>query len=135
VAIRAGSRWHRVQTSERESGAVVVECGVQPTAGVVAGFASLRESTGNVVGIGGSLEILEMACHAGSAVQSVVAVNVTIGALAGRIRVQTGQGKAGGGVIKLAVGPLHGVMALFTGRRESVVRHRTGSAGEIFLVT
>ena len=60
---------------------------------------------------------------------------MTIGALARRIRVQAGQGKAGGGVIKLAVGPLHGVMALFTGTGESGVRHRTGSAGEILLVT
>jgi len=135
VAIRAGSRWHRVQTSEREPGAVVVECRVQPTTGVVAGFASLRESAGNVVGIRGSLEILEMAGHAGSAVQSVVAVNVTIGALAGRIRVQAGQGKAGGGVIKLAVGPLHDVMALLTRCGEAGVWHRSRGAGEIFLVT
>ena len=135
VAIGAGSRRHCVQSGQRESGAVVVECRVQPTAGGVAGFASLRKSAGNVVGIRGSLEILEVARHASSVVQSVVAVDVAIGALAWRHRVQAGQGKSGGGVIKLAVGPLHHVMALLTGCGETGVRHRSCSAGEIFLVT
>ena len=135
MAIGAGARRHRVQASERESGIVVVECGAHPAAGVVTGFASLRESAGNVVGIRGSLEILEVASHARSAVQGVVAVDVAIGALSRRICVQAGQREASGGVIKLAIGPLHDVMALLTGCRETGVRHRSGGAGEIFLVT
>jgi hypothetical protein len=135
VAIGAGARRHRVQTSEREAGAVVVECRVQPTAGGVTGFASLREPAGNVVGIRSPLEILEVARHASSAVQSVVAVDVAIGALSRRICVQAGQRKAGGGVIELAVGPLHDVMALLTRCGETSVRHRSRGAGEIFLVT
>jgi len=135
VAIGAGARRDRVQSGEREPSAVVVKCRVQPAAGGVTGFASLRESASDVVGIRGSLEILEVARHAGGAVQSVVAIDVTIGALARRIGVQAGQGEASGGVIKLAVGPLHRVMALFTGGGKSGVWDRSRGAGEIFLVT
>jgi len=124
-----------MQSGERESGFVVIECRAHPAAGGVAGLASLGESAGNVVGIRSSLKILEVARHARSAVQSVVAVDVAIGALSRRRGVQSGQGKAGGGVIKLAVGPLHDVMALLTGCGETGVRHRSRGAGEIFLVT
>lgn len=135
MAIGAGARRNRVQSAERESGFVVIECRARPAAGGVTGLASLGESAGNVVGIRGPLEILQMARHASSAVQSVVAIDVTIGALSRRISVQAGQGEASGGVIKLTVGPLRCVMALLTGRGESGMRHRTGRAGEIFLVT
>ena len=124
-----------MQSGERESGFVVIECGAHPTAGGVTGFASLRESASNVVGIRGPLKIFEVARHARSAVQGVVAIDVTIGALSRRICVQAGQGEAGGGVIKFAVGPLHYVMALLTRCGESGVRHRSRGTGEIFLVT
>ena len=134
MAVGAGARRDRVQSGEREPSAVVVKCRVQPAAGGVTGFASLRESAGDVVGIRGSLEILEVARHAGGAVQGVVAVDVTVGALARRIGVQSGQGKAGGGMIKLAVGPLHDVMALLARCGEAGVWHRSRGAGEIFLV-
>ena len=124
-----------MQPGERESSFIVIECRAYPAAGGVTGFARLRESAGNVVGIRSPLEILEVARHARSAVQGVVAVDVTIGALSRRIRVQSSQGKAGGGVIKLAVGPLYDVMALLTRCGETGVRHRSRGAGEIFLVT
>ncbi len=58
VAIGAGARWHRVQAGERESGAVVIERGIEPGTGVVALVAGLREVRRDVVGIGGSLEVL-----------------------------------------------------------------------------
>jgi len=134
VAVGAGARRDRVQSGEREPSAVVVKCRVQPAAGGVTGFASLRESASDVVGIRGSLEILEVARHAGGAVQGVVAVDVTVGALARRIGVQSGQGKARGGMIKLAVGPLHDVMALLARCGEAGVWHRSRGAGEVFLV-
>ena len=134
VAIGAGARRHRMQPGERESSFIVIECRAYPAAGGVTGFARLGESAGNVVGIRSPLEILEVARHASSAVQSVVAADVAIGALSRRIRVQSSQGKAGGGVIKLAIGPLHDVMALLTGCGETGVRHRSRGAGEIFLV-
>ena len=79
-----------MQSGERESDFVVIECRAHPAAGGVTGFASLGESAGNVVGIRSSLKILEVARHARSAVQGVVAVDVTIGALSRRIGVQSG---------------------------------------------
>ncbi len=64
MTIGAGARWHGVQSGEREPGAVVVELRVRPVAGVMALLASLREVRSRVVGIGGSLEILQVARHA-----------------------------------------------------------------------
>ncbi len=53
-----------MQSGEREPSAVVVELRVRPVAGVMALLASLREVRSRVVGIGGSLEILQVARHA-----------------------------------------------------------------------
>ena len=54
-----------MQPGEGEPGAVVVKLRVRPVAGVMALLASLREVRSQVVGIRGSLEILEVARHAG----------------------------------------------------------------------
>ena len=59
---------------------------------------------------------------------------MTIGALPRRDGMHAGQGKASRGVIELAIGPLHCVMALLTRSRESDVRHRRCRGGEILLV-
>ena len=54
-----------MHSGERKPGAVMVELRVCPVAGVMTLFASLREVCGRVVGIGGSLKILQVARDAG----------------------------------------------------------------------
>ena len=60
MTIGAGARWHLVQSGEREPGDVMVECRAHPAASVVALLAGLREIRSRMVGIGGSLEILQV---------------------------------------------------------------------------
>ena len=74
-----------------------------PVGGVVTGVASLREVRRHVVGIGGSLEILEVAAHAGAAVQVVVVVDVAVGAQTRRNRVASAQRKSHRSVIEFCV--------------------------------
>jgi len=76
-----------------------------------------------------------MAPDARGAIQRVVVVDVTIGALTRRHRMHAGQSKSCRGVVKLAIGPLHRVVALLAGRRKTCVCDRSGGRGEIFLVT
>ena len=54
-----------MQSGERKPGAVVVELRVGPVAGAMALLASLREVRSRMVGIRRSLEILQVARHAG----------------------------------------------------------------------
>ena len=75
-----------------------------------------------------------MAGHASRAGQVVVIVDVAIGAGARWHRVQPRQSKTGGGVVELAIGPHHGVVALLARRGESVVRHRRGRVVVVRLV-
>ena len=97
-------------------------------------LAGLREVRADVVGIGRTLEVLEVAGYARRAVQCVIIVDVTIRALARRNGVQSGQREAGRRMIELGIAPLHRIVAVFTCVREPAVRHRSGRAGEIFLV-
>jgi len=76
----------------------------------VAEIASLRESGGNVIRIGGRLIILQMAIHASRAGEIVVVVDMAIGALPGRHGVAGRQGKSDGAVIELGVQPVVGSM-------------------------
>jgi len=124
VAIGAGARRHGVQPGEREAGAGMVERRVQPVGGVVTGVASLWEIRSDVIGIRCSLEILQVTAHTGGSIQSVVVIDVAVGADAWRNGVQSGQGKAGGRVIKRGVGPQHGIVALLAGRWEAGMGHR-----------
>ena len=62
---------------------------VCPVAGAMALLASLGEARGDVVGIRGSLEILQVAADACRGVDRVVVVDVAIGTLPGRHCVQS----------------------------------------------
>jgi hypothetical protein len=134
VTIGTLPRRHCVQSGEREASAGMVERRVQPVRGVVALVAGLREVCRHVVGIGRSLEILHVTAYAGSGAQIVIVVGVAIGASAWRHGVHAGQGKAGSGMIKLGVGPLHRIVALLAGRREARMGHRRGRVVEVGLV-
>ena len=134
VTIGELPRGHGVHARERKSGAVVVKRRVHPVAGVVALLASLGETGGDVVGIARALEIFQVTGHARRAVERVVIADVTIGALPGGHGVHARQSKAGDGVIKRGVGPLHGVVTLFAGGGKAGVWHRRGRAVEILLM-
>ena len=118
VAVGTSSRWHGVTSGEWEAGGAVIKRGIQPGASAVALVASLREIRADVVGISRSLVVLQVTRNAGVGGQIVIVVDVAIGASARRDCVQARQDKAGRGVIKLGVGPLHGIVALLAGRRE-----------------
>ncbi len=96
--------------------------------------AGLREVRGDVVRIGGALIVLEMATHAGFDGDVVVVVDVAVGALARRNGVLPSQRKAGGRVIELAIGPLHGVVALLARGWEASMGHGAGGLVVIVLV-
>jgi len=70
------------------------------------------------------LVILQVASHARGTAQRVVVVEVAIGALSRRYGVQACQREASSGVIKLAVGPLHGVVALLARGWEASMGYR-----------
>ena len=118
VTIGASARWHGMQSGERKPGAVVVELRVVPVAGAMALLASLREVRSGVVGIRCSLEILEVARHARGAVQSVVIVNVTIGAGARRYFVQSGERESRHVMVECRAHPAASVVALLACLRE-----------------
>ena len=135
VTIRALPWRHGVHARQREVHLRVVETGRLPGGRGVARLARLREPARHVVRIGRALKVLQMARHAGGAVQGVVIVDVAVGALSRRHRMHARQNEPCRGVVKLGIAPLHRVMALFASRREAGVRHRCGRAGEILLVT
>ncbi len=119
VAIGALARRHHMRTGQRESRLGVIEgCGL-PGRSVVARTASLRKSAGNVVGIRGSLEILEVARNAGVGGQVVVVVDVAVGASPRRDSMRTRQREVDGVVIEGGPRPACSGMAGVAGLRES----------------
>ena len=135
MAIGALPRRYSMRPGQREAGAVVIEDRVQPRAGAVALIASLREVRGNVIRIRRALIVLEVARHASGAVQRVIVVDVAVSALPRWNRVQAGQRKSGGGVIELAIRPLHSVVALLAGGWKARVRNRARGSVVVILVT
>jgi len=125
VAIRTGSRRHGVAACEWEPGSAVVKGGVEPGAGGVALVTGLREIRADVTGIRRSLVVLQVAGHAGRAIEAVVVVDVAVGAGAWRHGVQSGEGESGAVVIERGTEPGAGAMALIAGLRE-VRRHVIG---------
>jgi len=134
MAIRTLSRRHHVVPREREAGAVVIERRVEPSGCAMARVARLRKVCRDVVRVRGALIVLQVAGHARRAVQGVVVVNVAVSTLPRRHRVHAGQGETRGRVIELAVGPLHGVVAVLAGRGETRMRDGTGGVGVILLM-
>jgi len=65
VTIRAGSRRYGVTAAEWEPGGAVVKRGIEPGAGGMALVTGLREIRADVIGIGRSLIVLQVARNAG----------------------------------------------------------------------
>ena len=104
----------------------MVKSRIRPAGSVVTCLTRLGEIRGDVIGAGRALKILEVASHAGCAVQVVVVVDVAVRALPRGHGMRSGQREAGGGMVELAVGPLHRVVALLAGGGEAGVRHGSG---------
>lgn len=105
MAIGALSRWHGVGSSQRESGAVVVECRIQPGSRVVTRSAGLWEVRSGVIWIRRTLVILQVTRNASRAVQVVVVVDVAIGALSWRHGVHSRQREGGQRMVKRGIRP------------------------------
>ena len=118
VAVGALARGHGMRSGQRKCRVVVVKGGIGPDRRVVAQLALLRKSGRHVIGIGRTLEILEMARDACGAVQAVVIVDVAVGALARGHGMRACELEAGGGVVEGAIAPLHCVVAGFARGRE-----------------
>ena len=134
VAIGTLPRRYRVQASQGEPGAVVIECRIQPGRSAVARVASLREVPRHVIRVRCALEVGHMAGNTGRAIQGVVIIHVAVDTLPRRHRVHAGQREPGGRVVKFAVGPQHGVMALLARCGEPRVWYRRGRCVEVVLV-
>ena len=90
VAIRTLPWRHRVRSGQRESRAAVIEDSIEPRRRVMALLASLREIRCNVIRVGRTLKILQVARNARRAVQAVVVVDVAIRTLPRRHHVRSG---------------------------------------------
>ena len=113
----------------------MVERRVRPVAGAMALLAGLGETRGDVVGIRGPLEILQVAADARGGVERVVVVDVAIGTLPRRHCVQSRQWEPRRVVVEGRIRPSAGVVALVAGLREigrDVIR--VGRALEILQV-
>ena len=134
MAVGALARRHGMRSGEREAGAVVIERSIQPSRSAVAGIAGLGKIRGNVIRVRCALIILQVACYADAAGQTVIVVNVAIRTLAGGHGVKSGKGEPGGGVIEGGIGPGDRVMATLASGWESRMRHRAGGIVVIGLV-
>ena len=87
-----------------------------------------------MVRVRGGVVIPQVAGDAGLAVQGVVAIGVAIRTLPRRHCVHARQSESGGGVVELAIRPLHRVVALLACRGETCVRHRASRLVVVVLV-
>ncbi len=132
MAIGASARRHHVIPSQREACAAVIEGRIEPGRSAVALVAGLREVRRDVVRVGRAQAILQVAGHAGRAIQTVVVADVAIGAEPRWHGVQAGQIEARRRMVKLTVGPQVRVVALFAGQGES--RRRVGHGARRIVV-
>lgn len=119
MAIRALPRRNGMCSCQRETGGGVIKRCRLPCRGIVAGLASLRESAGYVVRVGGVLEISQVTSHACGARQAVIVVDVAICALARRNSMRSCQRKARRAVVECRIGPSARGVALSTSLRET----------------
>lgn len=119
VGVRVAGRAHAVGVAmvQREPG--VIELAVRPLDGVMAGGAGGRETSGNMVRVGGVLIIGLVATVAVGGQVAVVVVDVAIGAGARRHSVRPGEREARLAVVEVGVSPLDGVVADFAGLGEA----------------
>ena len=130
VAIGALARWHHMGAGEREARLGVIEsCGL-PSGGIVTRIAGLRESAGNVVGICGSLKILEVARNAGGRGQVVIVVDVAVSASPRRDGVRTREREVDGVVVEACRRPACSGVARFASLREPA-RNVVGVRGSL----
>ena len=108
-----------MRVGQRESHRRMVEGRRLPSNRGMAGLASLREPSGDVVRAGGSLKVLKVAGDAGRARQIVVVVDVAIEADARRVSVRIGQRESDGRVIKFGIQPSVRAVTLFAGCRKT----------------
>ena len=141
VVYMATSAGHAgVKTSERKFRRVVIELAVGPDNRVVAKIASRGKPDLNMVNRRGRRVVgIQMAGHTCSvgARQTVIVVDVAVGADARGCCVRVRQRKSSRGVIELAVGPEDGVVAAFTrcGETQLNVVHGRGRGVVILQVT
>ena len=105
MAVGAHPRRNSVHAREGESGRIVVKRRIRPGNGVVTLIAGLREAGGHVIGIRGSLVILQVTGNAGRAREVVVVVDVAIRTLTRRYGMATRQRESHGIVIEVGCKP------------------------------
>ena len=136
VAISADARRHRVRAGKREGCVVVVKRRVCPDSSIVAYLASGRESGCCVRWIIRAGVVLLVARVAERAVQSVVVVDVAVGAEPRGNRVGARQLETRRCVVEGTVGPEHSIVAGFArgGESRRNVVHRRKCVGVVILV-
>ncbi len=100
----------------------------------MARLAGLREIARHVTWIRRSLEIFQVTRDACCAGQRVVVIYVAIGTLARWNGMRARERESCRGMVELAVGPQHRVVALFASVRKSRMRNRRSGPREIFLM-
>lgn len=96
-------------SGQRKFGGIVIELGAQPLRRVVTKLAILRESGRHVIGVVGSLVILQMARRAGGAQGRILSARMTL--RTGHCRVSARERELGGVVIEGGPQPLRGGVA------------------------
>ena len=137
VTVDALPRRDGVRARQLESRRGVIEGGVGPEHGVVAGLARRREPRRNVVHWRGrGVVVVLVARQAGRAGEVVIVVDMAVSALPRRRRMRAGQGESSAVVVEGRIQPGSRVVALVAGLRE-VRRHviRVRRSLEVFQVT
>ena len=133
VAIHASAWWHGMRSSQRETGLRMIEFPIRPLHGVMALFASRRETRMRHRAVR-VIEIGLVAADARSRQTGVVVVDVAVRARSRRHSVRTGQREGRVVVIEGRIRPGGGVMAHLASRGEAGVWHGTVRSREIFLM-